>query len=670
MEVRKIKQKEDLLRVVSRNSPLSVIQVEEALAQFPSVKYRQILLPSFGDKNKHISLMDNIAPDFFTRELDAMLLQGEADIAIHSAKDLPYPLPHELEIVALLEAADKTDALVSKNNWTLLQLPAGARVGTSSHARKTELLNERPDLNVVSIRGTIEERIAQVDTGTIDALIVATCALNRLGLAHRIADILPFKTHPLQGNLAIVGHKNKVEIKTLFQSKDIRRRYGKVTLVGFGPGNPDLLTLGGHKALERADVIFHDDLLDKTFLANYSAEKVYVGKRKDTHRFHQNEINELVYQAAIDGKNVVRLKGGDPMIFAHGREEIDYLQSRLVEVTVIPGISSGIALAAYTHIPLTHRGLASSVAFVTGHSGKEIAVPSADTLIYYMGGANLSAIAKKLIASGRRDDLPVALVHNVTLPDQKVYYSSLKELQYTVVNYPTPILLIVGDVVAFENQDFQKQKVLITGTSDEAFKHYTNRTHTPVIKIQRSKNKEQIYTSLKEIHTFDWILFTSRYGVRYFFEAWNELQLDIRGLAHVQLATVGKTTTAELSKHHLYPTIESETESATGLLNYFSEIQLTKKRILLPRSDKGLKHLSEALLQMGNEIIDIPVYSNTLNEAVEKVDLSSFQKIIFSSPSGVEAFTQLYGKIPMGIQLIAKGETTERKLQETIYNEY
>jgi uroporphyrinogen III methyltransferase/synthase len=658
--------KEESLRVAGRNSPLSVIQVREALSLFPSVEYRQVLVQSFGDKNKHISLMENITPDFFTRELDEMLLQNEVDIAIHSAKDLPYPMPSELELFALLEALDKTDALVSKSNLTLAQLPVGASVGTSSNARKAELLNFRPDLNVISIRGTIEERIIQVDNGSMDALIVATCALKRLNLEHRIADILPFKTHPLQGNLAIVGLKGNFNVKAIFQSKDIRRNYGKVTLVGFGPGNPDLLTIGGNKALEKADIIFHDDLLDKAFLSDYSAEKVYVGKRKGNHRFLQEEINELMYQAAIAGKNVVRLKGGDPMIFAHGREEIDFLQSRFVEVDVIPGISSGIALAAYTHIPLTHRGLASSVAFVTGHSGEDVPVSSADTLVYYMGGTNLSSIAKKLIASGRRDDLPAALVYNVSLPDQKVYYSSLKELQYSIFKYPTPILLIVGDVVSFENQDAHKQKVLVTGTSDHAYEHYPNRIHIPVIKIQKIKDNARLHASVKEINTFDWALFTSRYGVHYFFEALTDMQLDIRALANVQVASVGRTTTLELSKYHIYPNVESETESAEGLIDYFSEIKLMGKRILLPRSDKGLKLLSEALERMGNEIIDIPVYSNTLNEAAEKMDLSLFRKIIFSSPSGVEAFTRLYGELPTGIQLIAKGETTERKLYETI----
>jgi uroporphyrinogen III methyltransferase/synthase len=656
------------LTVISRKTLLSNIQVEEALASFPSVKYRLHTVESFGDKNKHISLLtDTVATDFFTREQDEILLNNQADIAIHSAKDLPYPLPSELELYALLEAEDKTDALISRNCLKLKQLPSGSRVGTSSVVRKAELLQYRPDLQVVGIRGSIEERIAQVDNGYIDALIVATCALKRLGLTNRIAQILPFRTHPLQGNLAIAGRKDRPELKALFSPKDIRKQYGQVTLVGFGPGNPDLLTIAGDKALAQADIIFHDDLLDQDFLSRYPAEKVYVGKRKGLHHYRQDEINDLVYHAAIAGKNVVRLKGGDPMIFAHGREEIDFLQSRLLRVNVIPGISSGIALAAYTHIPLTHRGFASSVAFITGHDGENVQIPDADTLVYYMGGFNIAHIAQKLIAAGRREELPVALVHNVSLPDQKTYYSTLRELQHSVIHYPTPILIVAGEVVALEHHASCKHSVLLTGTSGKDYTQDAHVTHIPLIRIRKCKENTQLHAIIKEIYSVDWIIFTSRYGVRYFFEAFDELHGDIRALSAVQLASVGKTTTSELNKHHIYPDIESETASAEGIVRYFEASGLTNKQILLPRSDKGLKTFSEALEKLGNRILDIPVYSNTVNEKAKKTDLSQFQKIMFSSPSGVEAFMQLYGCLPSGIQLIAKGKTTEKKLRSNIY---
>lgn len=655
-----------ILKVIARKSPLSILQVEEVFSNLPNLKYELTSIHSFGDKNKSISLMDpTIAEDFFTRELDASLQNAEADVAIHSAKDLPYPLPADLELYCLTEGKDKSDSLVSRDNQSLDKLPQGVKIGTSSEKRKAELLKLRPDLTIVSIRGTIEERIAQVDNGSIDALIVATCALQRLGLNHLITQILPTRSHPLQGNLAVVGKKGDNELKNLFRPLDIRSNYGKVTLVGFGPGNPDLLTIGGDKALQNADIIFHDDLLDIDFLNKYNAQKVYVGKRKDQHSYHQDEINELIYEAAIKGQNVVRLKGGDPMIFAHGREEIDFLQRLFVQVSVIPGISSGIALASYTHIPLTHRGVASSVSFITGHSGKDAQIPNADTLVYYMAGAKISDIAKKLISNGRSDKTPVALVHKVSLPDQKTFFSTLGELQFSVIKYPTPILIVVGDVVSFESKKNQ-HNILVTGTTNKEHKGEDKVVHTPLITVKKASNST-INQLLKDgLKTYDWIIFTSQYGVQFFFETLDELNFDIRNLAGIKIGSVGETTTETLKKYRLYPDIESLTESAEGLVNYFKENDIKDQKILLPRSDKGLKYLSEQLEKLKNEVTDLSIYENQVNENPQKVELSDFQKIIFSSPSGVDAFQLLYGNLPEGIQLIAKGKTTENKLKENL----
>lgn len=650
------------LKVVSRNSSLSLLQVKEFFTLFPEIRYKLSTLKSYGDKNKQISLMDNIDSDFFTRELDSAIIHGEADIAIHSAKDLPYPLPSELELYCLTAATDKTDSLVSRDRLTLDNLPEGARVGTSSQKRKEELLALRPDLKIVSIRGTIEERISQVDKEFIDALIVATCALKRLGLEDRISQILPFKTHPLQGNLAVTGRKGRTSLKAVFMKHDVRNTYGKVTLVGFGPGNPDLLTIGGDRSLNDAEIIFYDDLTNKDFLKKYKAEKIYVGKRKGKHSHHQDHINELVYQAALSGKSVVRLKGGDPMVFAHGREEIDFLQSRLVDVKVVPGISAGIALASYTHIPLTHRGVAASVAFVTGHSVNKTTVPQADTLVYYMAGTNIASIAKTLIHSGRKPETPVALVHNVSLPDQKTFFTTLKELQYSVIKYPTPIIIIIGDVVSFENAVAKKQNTLVTGTSLSEYSKDENIVHTPLITIEKNKDESLSEMLKSSISSSQWIVFSSRYGVRYFFEMLKEMQLDIRCLSNIKIASVGKVTSSKLVEYHIYPNLESDTESAEGIIRYFKETRITNNKILLPRSDKGLKFLSDQLEGLGNEIIDIPLYFNSINTDALKTDLKQFQKIIFSSPSGVDAFKKIYGELPEGIQLIAKGKTTENKI--------
>ena len=241
--------------------------------------------------------------------------------------------------------------------------------------------------------------------------------------------------------------------KTIFSVDQVSKqkhenaKNGKVTLVGFGPGDPDLLTIAGDKALAKADVIFHDDLLDQDFLGKYKATKVYVGKRKHCHSHEQDEINQLILNSALQGNEVVRLKGGDSMIFAHGGEEIEYLKSFGVQVSVIPGISTGIAVASLTQIPLTLRGSAKSVAFITGHTS-DVHLPNTDTLVCFMAGATIHKIAAKAIAEGRNPKTPVALVHNVSLPDQKEFLSTLDELAGSETVYPTPIIIIIGDVIS------------------------------------------------------------------------------------------------------------------------------------------------------------------------------------------------------------------------------
>lgn len=225
---------------------------------------------------------------------------------------------------------------------------------------------------------------------------------------------------------------------------------GKVTLVGFGPGDPDLLTIAGERAIAHADIVFHDDLVDQIFLDNYKAEKVYVGKRRHCHSHEQEEINQLMLDAALAGNQVVRLKGGDPMVFAHGGEETEFLKNNGIQVKVIPGVSSGIAVASLTQIPLTLRGIAKSVAFISGHTS-EVHLPNTDTLVCFMAGSTIHKIAAKAIAEGRDPKTPVALVYNVSLPDQQEFLSTLEVLSQSEEKFPTPVIIIIGDVISYRN---------------------------------------------------------------------------------------------------------------------------------------------------------------------------------------------------------------------------
>lgn len=655
------------IRVISRNSNLALKQVDEVFSKFPETQYKIIPTQSFGDKNKQISLLTNSIPDFFTRELDLVILNNEADIAIHSAKDLPYPLPEGLEIIALLEAFDKTDSLVCKDNLKLSELKQGSRVGTSSQARKNELLSIRPDLQIVSIRGTIEERIEQVENASIDALIVATCALKRLGLENRIAEVLPFETHPLQGHLAIVAKSGNENMKQLFSEIDIRKNYGTVYLVGFGPGDPELLTIRAEKLISKADVIFYDDLINKEFLNNYKAEKIYVGKRKDSHSKEQNEINKLLFEAAILGKQVVRLKGGDPMIFAHGGEEIEYLQERLVNVEVTPGISTALAAASSLKISLTHRDLSSSVSFISGHSENDVIIPDSGTVVYYMGASNLKNIAIRAIKKGLSLNTPVALIHNVSLPDQKEFYSTLKELSESTTKYPTPLLAIVGDIVGLKHNkagNIKKPNILFTGTDASFFEGEGNVIHMPLIELGPLKSAEHLKPVLSKLHTFDYIVFTSKHTVKYFFELIIFFKIDIEDVRKQKIISIGKITSQELKKYGIIPSLQPVDESSEGIIELVKKQEIKGAFILIPRSDMALQILPNGLKLLGNHVVTAIIYNNSIPENIVPVDLTNIDSIVFSSPSGVDNFLSIYGSVPQGKTFISKGKVTYKRLVE------
>ncbi|MGC8765979.1 MAG: uroporphyrinogen-III C-methyltransferase [Brevinematia bacterium] len=384
------------IKVIARNSNLSLKQVEEVFSEL-NLDYELVPVLSYGDKHKGVSLLKDVPEDFFTRELDKAILSGVADVAIHSAKDLPFPLPYGIDLAALTKGKSKEDALVSKNKLKLIELPEGAKIGLSSKLRKENILRLRPDLKIVSIRGTIEERLSILDSGKVDAIIVALCALERLGLLDRVSEVLPFETHPLQGKLAITIRKDRPDLKKIFFPLDERKDYGKVYLVGAGPGEMNLLTIKAKNCLENADVIIYDDLINEEILnLSKKAIKIYAGKREHRHSVSQEEINKNLYKFALMGKKVVRLKGGDPLIFGRAQEEIEFLLRRFINVEVINGISSSFAAASSVLLSLTNRKAGSKVIFESGHlKGKEHK-DKISSYVFYMGSSSKKEIQKKL----------------------------------------------------------------------------------------------------------------------------------------------------------------------------------------------------------------------------------------------------------------------------------
>ena len=705
------------IRVIARGSRLSRLQVEEVFKNFPELAYEIKYLESYGDKNQQISLLNGEAPaDIFTRELDDAIRQGDADIAIHSAKDLPYPLPEDIEVIALFPAFDTTDSLVSRDHKKLAELPAGSIIGTSSPLRKKGLNELRPDLTIKGIRGCIEERVQQVKDGKYDAAIVATCALKRLGMEDEIAEVLPFPTHPLQGFLAVTAKKGSQDLKQAFASKSILNKQGSVSLVGFGPGDPDLLTIKAAKAIDAADIIFYDDLIDDSYLADKKAEKIYVGKRAGYHHKEQADINRLLLEAAREGKNVVRLKGGDPMIFAHGSEEIEYLESNLIKVNVIPGITTASALAASQKISLTHRDFSSSVALVSGHTPQPV-TPDAETLVYYMGAKQLQTIATQLIdKEGWAFNTPVLLTYNVSRPDEQTFETTLWNLRNgEMQNLPTPLIALIGNVAGLKHHQASDIKpTLYTGTLPAIEKRKADYTYTPLIEISYhpsyfTKILEDNYCEHYDGKSFteycEWdesqalyYIFTSQYGVQATLDYY-DLILDEQE-EHVFIS-IGDTTTEALHKAGVKNVIQVEQDNRYGVIEWFKKekerldaakpqyeqsFELFEKMdldnydheladfvyryenrlVFYPHSSLSPEDIPLALQELGFNVLSAVVYNNELPKNPRRVNLNHFKRIVFTSPSTIDNFIKLYGKLPENTEFITRGPITQAHLEEVL----
>ena len=692
------------IRVIARGSRLSRLQVEEVFKNFPELAYEIKYLESYGDKNQQISLLNGEAPaDIFTRELDDAIRQGDADIAIHSAKDLPYPLPEDIEVIALFPAFDTTDSLVSRDHKKLAELPVGSIIGTSSPLRKKGLNELRPDLTIKGIRGCIEERVQQVKDGKYDAAIVATCALKRLGMEDEIAEVLPFPTHPLQGFLAVTAKKGSQDLKQAFASKSILDKQGTVSLVGFGPGDPELLTIKAAKAIDAADIIFYDDLIDDSYLADKKAEKIYVGKRAGYHHKEQADINRLLLEAAREGKNVVRLKGGDPMIFAHGSEEIEYLESNLIKVNVIPGITTASALAASQKISLTHRDFSSSVALVSGHTPQPV-TPDAETLVYYMGAKQLQTIATQLIdKEGWAFNTPVLLTYNVSRPDEQTFETTLWNLRNgEMQNLPTPLIALIGNVAGLKHHQASDIKpTLYTGTLPAIEKRKTDYTYTPLIEINYEIDHEwgleDIGTSpiskewydgewadgLEDYSDISYLLFTSQYAVKGFMRVVEYTNYQQYTNEDLKVISIGKTTTEALHKAGFKDVIQVDEDNRYGIIEWFKkerpkfleqhpiEIEHGEEyeeipAVLYPCSSLSPDDIPEALFALRYNVTKWTVYNNELPKNPRRVNLNHFKRIVFTSPSTIDNFIKLYGKLPENTEFITRGPITQAHLEEVL----
>lgn len=251
----------------------------------------------------------------------------------------------------------------------------------------------------------------------------------------------------------------------------MKKRCGKVFLVGAGPGDPELMTIKAKRALEEADVILYDSLVGEQIiemLLEMEAELIDVGKRGGFHKYSQDEINQMIVEYAKEGKTVVRLKGGDPYLFGRGGEEAEVIAEKGIEVEVVPGITSAIAVPASVGIPVTHRDFASSVTFITGHEADEKEKTSINwkalaelggTLVILMGVKKLADNITRLLGYGMSPETPVAIIEKGTTPLQKVTVGKLRNIVNMAEKNKVrpPAIVVIGRVVTLHEKLFYKK---------------------------------------------------------------------------------------------------------------------------------------------------------------------------------------------------------------------
>ncbi len=452
---------------------------------------------------------------------------------------------------------------------------------------------------------------------------------------------------------------------------------GIVYFVGAGPGDRGLITVKGLKILAQAQVILYDNLINIGLLDSCSptAEKISVGKTGGEPSLTQEEINCIMLEKAQDGKCVVRLKGGDPFLFGRGGEEAQILYQAGIPFQVIPGVPSAIAVPAYAGIPVTDRRYASSVAFITGHEAQSkesssLAWPetahAADTLVFLMGMRNLSRIVEQLIYHGREPETPAAVIQRGTLGTQKVVVGTLDSICISVQQHALkpPGILIVGDVVRmrqalrwFEYLPLFGKRIIITRELQEQNplselleQNGAEIVLLPTIALQPPDSYQSLDEAIAQLQQFQWVIFTSTNGVRFFMDRLLSSGRDIRALSRHFIAAIGSGTARTLSSYYIQADIVPEEFSAEGLVSSFTRQNITGVKVLIPRAQKGRDVLEVGLRALNNEVMSVPAYKTVMPPELQSAEsfkmLHPGDCLVFTSSSTVHNF---FDSVPAGV---------------------
>jgi uroporphyrinogen III methyltransferase/synthase len=449
---------------------------------------------------------------------------------------------------------------------------------------------------------------------------------------------------------------------------------GNVYLIGAGPGDPGLITRKAMDCIEHCDVIIYDYLASPALLsiASKKAEQIYVGKKGGDHTMKQEQINQLIVDKALEGQTVCRLKGGDPYIFGRGGEEAEILKENNIPFEVVPGITAGIAASAYAGIPLTHRKMTSTLAFVTGHEDptkpeSSIHWPSLakgiGTLVFYMGVKQLPGIVEQLLDHGKPKDTPVALIRWGTTSRQQTVTGTLESIVEIVqkAGLRAPAIIVVGDVVLLRDKlDWFEQKplfgktIVVTRARRQASDLVRQLNdlgaeciECPTIEITPSDNDLPMKQAIEKISNYDWLVFTSVNGVLHFFNQLFEMGKDVRALGHLKLCTIGPVTAHQLMDYGLKTDVLPETYRAESVVQAFEKSNMRNKRVLLPRAKEARTVLPESLRQMGAIVDEVTAYQTIAvkghdAEIVSRIHHADIHMVTFTSSSTVNNFCNIF----------------------------
>lgn len=474
---------------------------------------------------------------------------------------------------------------------------------------------------------------------------------------------------------------------------------GKVYLVGAGPGDPGLVTLRGGECLARADLVLYDYLVNPRVLEHAAplAELVCLGRHGALHRLlAQQEINERMVSAALSGATVVRLKAGDPMIFGRAAEEVAALTEAGIDFEIVPGVTSAVALGAYAGIPLTHRELASAVAFVTGHEDTAKHQPALDyeqlarfpgTLVFYMGVTSAAVWSQGLIDGGRSPSTPVALVRRCSWSDQQVIRCALKDVADVIAaeHLRPPVLAVVGEVAAvdsaiswFTTRPLFGKRILITRAAEQAaeFRQMLEDLGAtvliqPAIQIGEPSDWSAVDRAIERIADYDWLVFSSANGVRYFLDRLLAGGGDARQLGRAQLAVIGPGTAATLARYRLKADLQPSEYRAEALAAELAPV-VRGKRLLLLRASRGREVLAEELQAAGAQVDQVVVYRSTDIETPDAeiasaLEAGTIDYVTVTSSAIARSVVQLFGSALRKARLASISPLTSGVLRDLGY---